>query len=68
MKATVPIPDGIDPKVHAAYQTQLAHLYACDRCRREAPCEEGRRVRRALSAARAAAPPPTNSRRTISGE
>ncbi|MFG2503638.1 hypothetical protein ACGFSB_36180 [Streptomyces sp. NPDC048441] len=54
-------------KAQAAYQVQLAHLDACPQCRREAPCEEGRRIRRALQAARAAAAAPMNSRRSNGG-
>lgn len=51
------------PEVQAAYQVQLAHIESCPRCRREASCEDGRRIRRALQAARLAAAPPMNARR-----
>lgn len=51
------------PEEQAAYQMQLAHLDICGRCRVEAPCEDGRRIRRALQAARVAASSPMNARR-----
>lgn len=54
------------PEEQAAYQLQLAHLDICGRCRMEMPCETGRRIRRALQAARLAATP-MNSRRDIGG-
>lgn len=51
------------------YQVQLAHLDVCPQCRIEAPCEDGRRIRRALQAARRAAEAasPVNSRRPRGG-
>ncbi|MFG2496804.1 hypothetical protein ACGFSB_01080 [Streptomyces sp. NPDC048441] len=64
MRPTVPAEAA--PEAQQAYQVQLAHLYACPQCRLEAPCEDGRRIRRALQAARTAAAP-MNSRRDNSG-
>jgi hypothetical protein len=54
------------PEVDQAYQVQLAHIAACGRCRMELPCEIGRRIRRALQAARSAATP-INARRETGG-
>lgn len=59
------VPAEAAPEVQKVYQAQLAHIESCPRCRVEAPCEEGRRIRRALQAARTAATAatPSNSRR-----
>lgn len=57
------VPAEVAPEVQQTYQVQLAHVSTCPRCRSEAPCEDGRRIRRALQAARAAATPPMNARR-----
>ncbi len=58
------VPADVAPEAQKVYQALLAHLDACTPCRVEAPCEDGRRIRRAWQAARAAATPPSNSRRT----
>ncbi|MFD3669205.1 hypothetical protein [Streptomyces sp. NPDC058672] len=42
-------------RAEQAYAEQLAHLEACAACRQERHCEVGTRIRRAVSAARAAA-------------
>lgn len=67
MKAVAPA--GAPPAVQQAYQVQLAHLADCTWCRLGLPCEDGRRIRRALQAARLAAEAtnPMNSRRDNGG-
>lgn len=59
-------PAELAPAVQQAYQVQLAHIASCGRCRMQMPCETGRRIRRALQAARSAATP-MNSRRDTGG-
>lgn len=49
------------------YQAQLAHLDDCAPCSAENPCDDGRKISRALQAARLAATPPRNSRRGPGG-
>lgn len=63
------VPAEAAPEVQKVYQVQLAHLDACERCRVDEPCEDGRRIRRALQAARTAAmtAPSLNSRRVNGG-
>jgi hypothetical protein len=56
-------PAELVPEVEKAYQVQLAHIATCGRCRLEMPCDDGRRIRRALQAARVAASSPMNARR-----
>ncbi len=46
------VPAEVARRAQEAYQVQLAHVTSCPQCRAVEPCEDGRRIRRAVQAAR----------------